>query len=184
MRSIQYLLLTAALFISGCLSSLADDQAEQKQPEQVSVFGSATLAVPPEFVRAERANRIIEHEFKATVGDKSARITMMAASGGVEANLSRWKDQFIAGEIKPKSEQLKLGDWKVYLVDLNGTYKESSGGGPFAPGKITNRADYAMAGAVLQSAEGRTYFVKMIGPAEVIEKHRKSFVKMIKSIDE
>jgi hypothetical protein len=40
-----------------------------------------------------------------------------------------------------------------------------------------------MAGAILVHPEGRKYFVKMIGPAEVVKANRKSFVSMIKSIN-
>ena len=58
------------------------------------------------------------------------------------------------------------------------------GGGPFAGGKVINRENYAMAGAILVHPEGRKYFVKMIGPAAVVKANRKSFVSMIKSINE
>ena len=35
---------------------------------------------------------------------------------------------------------------------------------------------------ILVDPNGRKYFVKMIGPAEVVKKNREPFVKMIKSI--
>ena len=44
------------------------------------------------------------------------------------------------------------------------------------------RFDYAMTGAILVHPEGRKFFVKMIGPADVVKANRKAFVEMIKTI--
>ena len=57
------------------------------------------------------------------------------------------------------------------------------GGGPFFGGKTVERENYAMAGAIIVHPEGRKYFVKMVGPAEVVNENREAFVEMIKSID-
>jgi hypothetical protein len=166
---------------------LADDVVQDKAGEDVSVFGVATLQVPAVFKRTAAANRIIEHEFQATAGDdadaKTARVTMMAAGGDVADNIARWKGQFSGGDAKDqKTEEMKIGNWQVYLVDVAGTYTESMGGGPFAPGRKVQRDGYAMAGAILVDPNGRKYFVKMYGPAEVVKKNREPFVTMIKSI--
>ena len=109
---------------------------------------------------------------------------MMGASGSVDANIVRWKGQFAGGDEKDqKVEEMKLGKWKVYLVDVSGNFAERMGGGPFAGGKVVNREDYAMTGAILVSPDGTKFFVKLIGPAKVVKANRERFVSMIKSID-
>ncbi|MGB7348142.1 MAG: hypothetical protein WBD20_28215 [Pirellulaceae bacterium] len=181
---------SSAMLLSCSLvcDSIADEKPVSKETQTVNVFGEGTLTVPGAFKPSEKKSSIIEHEFTASVGEgddaKTARVTMMGASGGVEANITRWKGQFTGGDEKEqKTEEMKLGDWKVHLVDVTGTYAESMRGGPFAPGKTVQQENYAMAGAILVHPKGRTYFVKMIGPQEVIKENREAFVTMIKSIE-
>ena len=156
--------------------------------EEIEVF-DGTLEVPAAFKRAPKKSRIISHEFQAKVGEgddaKTARVYMMPSGGGIEPNIARWKSQFsnVADEDQ-KTEEMKLGDWKVYIVDIKGGFKERVGGGPFAGGKVVDRPDYAMCGAILAHPEGRLYFVKMIGPSSVVKENREAFVKMIKTIGE
>lgn len=182
-----FLLAIAALAIGLCVSSTANAD-EKAKPASINVFGAGELSVPASFKRVQAKSRIIEHEFQASDGEgddaKTARVTFMAAGGDIKANIDRWKGQFTGGdEEAQKVEEMKLGDWKVHIVDVNGDYKERMGGGPFAGGKVVNRTDYGMAGAILVHPEGRKYFVKMIGPMSVVKANRKAFVEMIKSIE-
>ena len=163
--------------------------AEEGKTEKVSVFGEGELTVPAEFKRVPPKSRILEHEFAVKEGDQedapTARLTMMAAGGDVQANISRWHGQFAGGDKDAqKAEAMEVGQWKVHLVDASGTYAERMGGGPFAGGKVVNREDYAMVGAILVHPTGRKYFVKMIGPQKVVKPNRKAFVELVKSIDE
>ena len=173
-----------ALLMGGFAT--ADDAAKKEsKPEEIDVFGVGSISVPGDFKRVQPKSRIIQHEFKVTADGEStpARLTMMGASGGVEANIKRWKGQFTGGDPdKQKSEEVAAGDWKVHIVDCSGEYAERMGGGPFAPGKTVMRKDYAMAGAILVEPKGRTFFVKMIGPAKVVDANRKAFVTMVKSV--
>jgi hypothetical protein len=152
--------------------------------ETVSVFDKGKMKVPPAFKRT-KPGPIVQHEFKVGEGEKTARLTMMGASGGIEPNIKRWKGQFSGGdEAAQKTEKMKAGPWDIYLVDLNGSFAERMGGGPFAGGKMVQRKGYAMAGAILAEPECRLYFVKMVGPEEVVKANREKFVEMIKSIGE
>jgi hypothetical protein len=176
-RSIQIVVL---LFVPSIGWSLADDGSA---PKTVSVFDAATLSVPPAFKPVEAKSRIVEHEFEAREGDQVARMTMMASGGGIEANIARWKGQFSGGKAEAqKTEQIKVGNWDVHLVEVSGTYKDSMGGGPFAGGKTVDRADYAMVGAILVHPEGRTYFVKLVGPQATVKANQTKFVEMIKGM--
>ena len=108
---------------------------------------------------------------------------MMAAGGDVAENIKRWKGQFAGGDAEAqKTEETKAGNWQIHLVDVSGAYQERMGGGPFAGGKVVTRDHYAMTGAILVHPEGRKYFVKMIGPDDVVKANREAFVEMIKSI--
>jgi hypothetical protein len=168
------------------LSSLNGVQAEDTK-QSVSVFGEGKITVPADFKRVEPKSRIIQHEFQAKTGEgddvKTARVTMMAAGGDVKANIQRWQGQFAGGDQDArKTEEMKVGKWKVYVVDVNGNFAERVGG-PFAGGKVVNRENYAMVGVILEDPNGRKFFLKMIGPAEVVKANRKAFVGMAKGID-
>ncbi len=105
----------------------------------------------------------------------------MAAGGDVEANIKRWKGQFAGGdEAARKTEEMSIGKWKVHLVDVNGSYAERMGG-PFAGGKVVNRENYGMTGAIMVHPEGRKYFVKMIGPMSVVKANRDASVTILLS---
>jgi len=112
----------------------------------------------------------------------------MRAGGNVKANVRRWKGQFAGGDkAANKTEQMSIGEWTVYIVDLNGSYAERMGGGPFAGGKVVQRENYAMTGAIISppnaNPEGPSFFIKMIGPAGVVKANRERLIEMIKGID-
>lgn len=155
--------------------------------ESVSLFGDKELKVPENWKRTRPQSPIIEHEFSIKSGEAadapSARVTLMAAGGDVKANIDRWKGQFTGGNAEAqKVEELKVGDWTVHMVDLSGKFKESMGGGPFAPGKVVERENYAMIGGILVDPKGRKYFIKMTGPAELVKSNREGIVKMVEGL--
>jgi len=171
--------------------SIKADEPASGKPTTVDVMGKAKLTVPAEFKRVQPKSNIIQHEFQARFGDgekkQAARITMMPAGGDVKANIRRWKGQFAGGDKEAnQTEELTVGDWTVHIVDLNGSFAERMGGGPFAGGKVVQRENYAMTGAILvppgASAQGAKYFVKMIGPAAVIKANRERLIAMIKGL--
>jgi len=178
-------------FLLAMLAGLAivQQRAVGEEKASVSVFGEATLSVPSDFKRVPVQSSILEHEFEAKMGEgdeaPAARVTMMAAGGDVADNIRRWQDQFSGGKQEAqKTEELKIGAWQVHLVDVSGAYQERMGGGPFAGGKVVTRENFGMTGAILVHPQGRKYFVKMIGPVEVVKANREAFVQMIKSIDQ
>lgn len=175
------LLLVAGLFVSSN-SALAQENPPAK--ETVSIFGEKELSVPGTWKRTRPQSTIIEHEFVVKAGDAedapSARVTLMAAGGDVKANIDRWKAQFTGGAAAAqKSEEKKVGEWTVHMVDLSGSFKETMGGGPFAGGKVVERQNYAMVGSILVDPKGRKYFIKMTGPADLVKANRDSVVEMV-----
>lgn len=168
----------------------AGNTAAKKQT--VTIFQSGKLVVPAKIKRVEPANNVVEHEFEASVGDgddgQTARVTLMPAMGGVKANVDRWISQFSGDKRKvSETKQSKSGKWDVHVVKISGTYAQRMGGGFFAGGRVIRHEDYAMMGAVLVEPQGesrrrREYFVKMIGPAPVIDANEDAFKKMVKSV--
>ena len=180
MRLFSAFTLCALVASVTALNVTAEEKADK--PAEVKMFKTGSLSVPALFKKTKPANFVIEEEFKAGEGEKAARLTMMHASGGVEANIKRWKGQFAGGDPEAqKEETFEVGNYKVHVVDVNGSYAERMGGGPFAGGKVVQRKDYAMVGAIIKSPDGPTYFVKLIGPAETVKANREALVKMIKA---
>lgn len=98
--------------------------------------------------------------------------------GGVDGNVSRWLGQFVeAGEtLKPVIEKAEVKGTKVTRVRVaSGTFSSGMPGGPTTP--MTN---YGLYGAILESAEGDV-FVKMTGPAELVNAAAPNFEAMVQS---
>ncbi|MEM9367255.1 MAG: hypothetical protein AAGD07_14785 [Planctomycetota bacterium] len=177
----------AALCLACPLAHPVQAETDAKAAAQIPVFDKGTMEVPAAFKQVAPKSRIIQHEFevKAESGEGTARLTMMAASGGIEANIQRWKGQF-GGDAKKVGETKKFqsGPFDCYVIDVTGSYAERMGGGPFFGGKTVQRENYAMLGAILATEDGRTFFVKLIGPADAVKPNEEAFVEMIKSVDD
>ncbi|QDV68898.1 hypothetical protein Poly24_26110 [Rosistilla carotiformis] len=157
--------------------------------EKVEALGGAvTLETPEGWKAVPPRSRIVEKEYAISKEgvEQAARVTMMPAGGDITANIDRWIAQFTApdgGSAKAtaKQEKLDVAGNEVHLIELQGTFKESMGGGPFAPGKTVKREDYEMLGAIIVN-DGRKYFIKVTGPAEIVGENKEAFKSMLKSI--
>ncbi|MEZ6089406.1 MAG: hypothetical protein R3C05_15525 [Pirellulaceae bacterium] len=157
--------------------------------EQVEAFGGAIkLETPKTWKSVQPRSRIVEKEYALSKEGVEAdgRLTMMAASGSIEANIDRWIGQFVAadgGSVKKnaKVEKMNVGDNEIHFVELEGTFKESMGGGPFAPGKVVMRDDYQMLGAIIVN-DGRQFFIKLTGPKEIVSENKEAFKSMLKGV--
>ncbi|MEM6689535.1 MAG: hypothetical protein AAF664_08920 [Planctomycetota bacterium] len=184
-QNIVFILALSALFCPKGV--MAQDAAAAPKGKTIEVFGKSEMVVPTAFQPVPKRSRILDYEFKATdkSNDQPARVTMMASGGGIDANIKRWKGQFTGGnEDAKKVENKKLGEVTLHLVDTNGNFTERMGGGPFAGGKMVQRRDYAMTGAILEYPDGKTYFVKMTGPNSVVQANREEFVKMLETLSD
>ena len=138
---------------------------------------------------AKKRSSILEAEFAvppAKDDPAPGRLTMMRSGGSIKQNVERWFGQFIQPDGKATKEVAKVTEkkangQKVTIVDITGTFKESTGGGPFAPGKIVSRKDYRMLGGIVQTKFGQ-YFFKLYGPKKTVAKAEKSFDAMIDSV--
>ena len=145
-----------------------------------------SMAVPKDWEQKPPRVGMIAYEFatpSAEGDDRQGRVTVMAAGGSIEANIQRWIGQFTQPDEsktadKAKTEKKEIAGHKVHLVDIPGTYNESTGGGPFAPGKTVQRPDYRMLAAIVETP-GAVYFIKFYGPAKTVGAQADAFHKMI-----
>ncbi len=172
------------LMVAMALSARAADDASTMELGN----GKMQLKAPAGWIRKKPQTSIVEYEFSvpAVQGDTNdGRMTVMAASGGVEANIDRWYGQFTQPDggntrDRAKVKQIKVGDDDVHLVDISGTYDDKRG--PMAPG--VKRPKYRMLAAIIVSKAGgsNNYFVKLYGPERTIADQEKAFVSMIEGL--
>lgn len=167
-------------------------EEKEKTPDPITVMvaednihfkASGTWkSVPPR-------SRMLDAELKIPrVGEdqEDGRLTIMGAGGTIEANIVRWRGQFIQPDgtdtkEKTKQEQTKIAGQTVNLVDITGTFLDSPGG-PFSGQAKVERANYRMLAAIIQTEDKGNYFVKLYGPKATIDKNAEHFKSMIKSL--
>lgn len=173
-----------AAFGPAVASRAADEPAADRSIGLAE--GKLTLDAPKDWVRKQPRTRIVEHEFAVPAGKPDAtdgRFTVMAAGGGVEANIARWVDQFSQSDgsstkEKTKVQKLKVGGQEVHYVDISGDFKDQAG--PFAP--ATLRKDYRLLGAIIVTEKAGQHFLKLTGPKETIGAQEKAFQDMVNSL--
>ena len=166
----------------------APAKTDKKPKVEVSVAdGNVKMMAPATWKRIKPKINFIEAEFQIAPveGDENkGRLTVMAAGGSIQQNVDRWIGQFkqtdgTSTKAKTKNEKLDVNGLKVHLVDITGNYMEGMGG-PFGP--KTERKDYRMLGAIIETPNDGRYFVKLYGPQKTIQKQLVDFTKMIESV--
>jgi hypothetical protein len=172
----RWLACTTLLLASAPCSTRADDSVQSLKLAD----GKIELMAPADWKTKQPNVSMIEAEFVVPKSDGDAadgRVTVMAAGGGLEANVQRWRGQF-DNKTHDKLTRIDVGDQVVHLVDLAGTFKDQRG--PFAP--ATMRKGYRMLGAVIPTADYGQYFIKFYGPSATVAAQEKAFQKMIRSL--
>ncbi len=173
------------LLVCGMTSRLAAADA----PTTIEFAGGhMQVKAPPGWVRKAPLTSIVEHEFALPAVKPDAndgRMTLMAAGGGVEANIDRWYGQFTQPDggstrDRAKVKQIKVGGADVHLVDISGTFKDQRG--PAAP--AVERPKYRMLGAIIPTKGAGTYFIKVYGPERTMAENEKAFLAMIESLQQ
>lgn len=116
--------------------------------------------------------------FRVQEGQALAKITVMSlegAGGGELANVSRWREQVNGPPIKDEQElqrivrPLTVAGKKAISVDLVSSAKEG--------GQESKR----ILGVIIPLRD-QTWFVKMMGPAPLVEKQKKAFDQFVQSL--
>lgn len=170
------ILLAALIAATSVSSAFADD------PKPVTIAG--LKATPPKEWKTKEApptamSRVATYALPMADGDKEdAELIVFhftTNAGSVEANLERQRALFLPAEGKDKVDEkktdVKVGTVKATQQDLSGTFKKK----PFPMSdKFTPIKDYRQIYVVLDDKDGQ-YFIKLLGPAKTVEKHKKSF---------
>jgi len=176
-----------AFFLTLVTASQATSQDAKPADRTIGLAeGKITLEAPKDWIRKQPRTRIVEHEFATPAGKGEAveaRFTVMAAGGGVEANIERWVGQFTADEATPakervKVQKLKIAGQEVHYIEISGTFKDQAG--PFAP--ATSRPNYRLLGAIIVTEKLGQHFLKMTGPKETVTGQEKAFQDMLNSL--
>jgi hypothetical protein len=94
--------------------------------------------------------------------------------GGVQANVDRWFAQF--GNSNTSQSEEKVDATRVVHVQARGTFQSGMPGGPTTP-----LENYALLGAILSDDQNGDVFVKMTGPAAVVESAKPLFSEMVRA---
>jgi len=136
--------------------------------------GKITVEKPASWKTVPPKSNIVQYEFRAPV---------MGATGGIEANIVRWIGQFEGlTRADAKIDKKTIQKTTVHIVELEGTYKDSMGGGPFAPGPVKKMENHAMIGLIFELEGGETVFVKMTGPKKTVAAEREAVMKMVEGL--
>lgn len=166
------------------------DEAAGDEPVDLSVplkDGAVEFTAAKSWTRKKPRSNIIAHEFsvKPVKGDpKAGRITVMAAMGSVEANIARWKKQFLPPDGKSIDDvaaikKTSTDGMTTHIVDISGTFLDQPRG-PFGP-KV-EEAGYRMLAAIVSVEDQGQFFLKFYGPKKTVDSQEKAFRDFVNSL--
>ena len=197
-----------ALFTFTLIACSPDDSAQTTAPETAapvpqpsgqavtvpvasdrdSVAG-LSWAVPSEWdQQAQRPMRVTTYSAPPAEGDSEPGEVAVfyfgpQEGGTVEANVSRWFNQFDQEDGRPTSEvaereSTEVDGIPVTLVRASGTYNAAAG--PMAP-RADMRPGYRLVGAIAEGPEGAVFF-KFTGPDRTVLEQEDNFGLMVGSL--
>ncbi len=169
------------LLAAATLATLATSASLQAQDPTSFEVGALKFNRPDAWSWVPVTSPMRKAQLKITGKEKGqvADVTFFhfgaGAGGGVDANAKRWLGQFESKEGASKVDPQDIGGVKVTLVTTQGTFHSGMPGGP-----LEAIADYALLGAIIENPEG-DIFIKMTGPAGLVNEQRKAFLDFIAS---
>lgn len=168
------------------------EEGDKKAAEPFTVTiadGKVKFTAPGTWIDLKKKTQFVEVELKVPhveADESDARLTFSRAGGSVTANVARWQGQFkqpdnVATSERTKSEKMKIADQDTTVVDIMGTFLQSSGG-PFSGKPAVEKANYRMLAAIIATENDGQCFVKLIGPKATVDKNAEAFMKMVKSM--
>ena len=172
-------------------TAVKKDKPKVKLASVTLARGAVSLKLPASWEKKNPRSRIVEREFavpKSKDDKADGRLTMMRSGGSIDLNINRWIGQFSQPDGKSTKDVAKvtkkeINGQAVVIVNISGTFSESMGGGPFAPGKTVKRPDYQMLGGIVQTKGSGQYFFKLYGPKKTIAAAEKGFMAMMESVE-
>lgn len=157
------------------------DDANTGELGPVVAAGRVRLKAPETWRRQPPRSQFVLADFalpKADGHDQDGRLTVSVAGGSIDANLQRWRDQFSGGVKQGDVKEIEVGDVKLSVLDLSGTYNDQPG--PFAPG--VEREGYRLLAAIAP-VDGQLHFIKAYGPAKTMAAHEQAFFAFLRTLE-
>jgi hypothetical protein len=176
-----------AIYFSTSPASAAGPRDDKGTVVTLAGLSSKT---PADWVEEATTSQMRANQFKlpGANGKEPAELTVyffgQGQGGDAEANVKRWRDMFTTADGKKsddlgKVEKLKVGDVDVTYLDIHGTFLSRVP--PFAPNaKTVAKPDQRMLAVVFDCKNG-PYFIRVVGPAATVERHKKGFDEWLKS---
>ncbi len=184
MQPLRYALLSLVVAVLACAVS---GTAEEKKGVEVSLDGMKSTT-PGTWVEETPNNKMRFAQFKlprAKGDDRDGEIVIFKGlGGGAQANVQRWKAQFIPPDGKKiddvaKVEKVKIGSVEGVELDIHGTYKYKAQ--PFNPNAKEELLPHYRMVAIYFDGPRDIYQIRMTGPSKTIEQYKKGFDEWIKS---
>jgi len=155
--------------------------AEPKAAAGPLDLDGVSLIVPEGWQRVDPpTSRIVEAEFaipKAEGDEFDGRLTIMAAGGGRDDNIGRWRGEFvIEGQDDAKTETLTVSGIESTKVDIRGTWKGPS----FKP--VPPRDNYRMLAVIVPTGQTAAYYLKLVGPKATMAANAEKFDAFVSSL--
>ena len=203
-RSVGMVLLVAVAFLAGVLwmrqTSRPDSPSSASPPAAGGEAGGSAgeQAMPPAETPGdpglvwtmpkhwkqgpERPMRFATFVIPAAAGDHDdAECAVFyfgpSQGGSVDANISRWIDQFESID-SPQRSVRKIAGMNVSVVKVSGTFLAPSGPKMESQGKKTN---YALLGAIAEGPHGMVFF-KLTGPKQTVHAAQGDFDALLASL--
>ena len=187
----RFFLLAILALSTAC--SQKQEPAQHGQPAASSKTASPTMTqllwtAPEGWVEEPPSSgmRVSQYKLARTEGDAEDALCYVShfpgSGGSVEANLSRWYEQFIQPDGRPSSAVAKVNKaehhgFQQTTVDVSGTFSQSTT--PMGP-TSEDKTNYRMLGGVIETPVG-PWFVKLIGPEKTVARWEKSFYEFMKT---
>ena len=189
-------LVLPGILLSGCATKIADEDVSVPVAKAEPLEGGASRDVTSKPIRQATERLIGGMRFEVPAGweEKTlsstmilgefalpgeacpGRLTLSTAGGGTAANMDRWRGQFQIGanDPEPKESQILASGKDVTLLEVNGTFTDTFGGGGPRP-------NWQLLGVAIPIDSDHNYFVKLTGPKETVSARREEFLKFIES---
>jgi hypothetical protein len=182
----RIVLLVTLVFTAGC--SQKQEPARQGQPAATAKITGLVWTAPQGWAEEppSSAMRITQYRLPKVDGDTEDAVCYVShfpgTGGSVEANLSRWYDQFIQPDGRPSSAVAKVNKaehhgFQQTTVDVSGTFSQSTT--PMGPAG-EDKPNFRMLAGVIETPIG-PWFVKLIGPEKTVARWEKSFYEFMKT---
>jgi hypothetical protein len=166
-----------SLFLVLALLNSRASSAEAPATFKAGEF-TFTRPVKWEWVEVSSSMRKAQLRISDPQKKESAEIVFFEGmGGGTKANVDRWLSSFQEpkDKISAKVEEATIAGKKVTFVQAEGTYLSGMPGGPKTP-----QANYALAGAIIESPLGPV-FIRMTGPAGLVKSTLAEFRSFVES---